>query len=195
MRRKHFQSGHGEMVAKVALLVLSSAVLLISGCGEADGENKDKKTVSADAPKEKISEKVEALTGNHSRLAWLRYVGETADVYGNGNQHQLWGLDSRDGRGVRVIVEKKSNYSRPLISPDGKWIIYTNKHTERQGKKKSFKPVVHRVDWNGEQGEELGKGFAVDVWEDPRTSKTWVYVANLISTNVSSMYADKLERF
>ena len=142
-----------------------------------------------------MSKKVEALTGNHSRLAWLRYLGKTADVYGSGKQHQLLGIDTRDGLGVRVIVEKKSNYARPLISPDGNWIIYSNKHTERKDNRKSFKPVTHRVDWNGENGKELGKGFAVDVWKDPKTSKIWVYVVNLIPTNVSSMFADKLERF
>ena len=173
--------------------VLMAAMLLVFGCdkkNEADKEKGDPKP-----PKEVVQKKIEAVTGNHSKLAWYQYLGKSSDSLGNGNQHQLWGVDTQDGLGVRVILEKKSSYVRPLISPDGKWIIYTNKHTERKDDKKIFKPVVHRVDWKGGEVEELGKGYAVDMWEDPKTKVTWVYVVNLIPTTRASMYADKLERF
>ena len=182
---------------KLACILYLPAIALVAFLGTACGGSKEeeKKKEPAASPEEAMSKKIESLTGNHSRAAWLRYMGETADVYGNGRQHQLMGIDTRDGRGVRVIMEKMSNYARPLISPDGEWIIYTNKHTERDGSRKSFKPVVHKVDWSGENGAELGKGYAVDVWQDPENGKTWVYVANLIPTDRSSMFADKLERF
>ncbi|NOX99410.1 MAG: LamG domain-containing protein [Verrucomicrobia bacterium] len=189
-----------------------TAVILFSGCGKNVAEPGKAKGSSSlkekgediaklqqekksPEPEEGVSKKIEAVTGNHSKLAWYQYQGKTADTLGNGSQLQLWGIDTRDGLGVRVILEKKSSYVRPLISPDGKWIIYTNKHTERIDGKKVSKPVVHRVDWKGAQVEELGKGYAVDIWEDPKTKVAWVYVAHLIPTNRSSMFADKLERF
>lgn len=191
------RKNHTRPVLLAMTAVLMTVVYLSSGCSKNEDENKNKDGKSGDSstPKEKVSKNIEALTGNHSKLVWFHYTGETSDAFGNGKQHQLMGIDTRDGEGVRKILEKKSNYSRPLISPDGKWIIYSNKHTERKGKKKYFKPKVHRVDWNGEKGEELGKGFAVDLWKDPETGKTWVYVANLIPSERASMFADKLERF
>lgn len=207
MQGNIYKTVTGSVVVKALLIILSSTTLLLQGCdqeteGKKDGsESKDGskgksgKLLSSGKAEDKLSRKIEALTGNHSRLVWSRYVGESADSFVNGNQHQLWGIDTRDGLGVRVILKDKTNYSRPLISPDGKWIVYTNKHTERKGKKKSFKPVIHRVNWQGEQDKELGKGFAVDVWQDPATKKVWVYTVNLIPTDRSSMFADKLERF
>lgn len=179
--------------AQAMVVALIAVIFLCSGCSRKADEDKEAK--GSAAPKKGISKKIETLTGNHSKLVWSRYLGKSDDVYVNGKTHQLWGIDTRDGLGVRAIVEKKSNYARPIISPDGKWIVYTNKHTERDGIKKSFKPIVHRVDWKGENGQELGKGFAVDMWEDPKTKKVWVYVANLTPTDRSSMYANKLERF
>ncbi len=204
MQRKYFKFRSGSVVVKVLLLTLSSTALLLSGCDQGDKPGKSgKKEAQQDkvkktepsAPKDEMSKKIEALTGDHSRLLWSRYLGKSADVFVNGKQHQLWGIDTRDGLGVRAILEDKANYSRPLISPDGKWIIYTNKHTERKGSVKSFKPVMHLVDWSGGQAKELGKGFAVDIWQDPETRKVWVYTVNLLPTERSSMFADKLERF
>lgn len=171
-------------------LAAMAAAWLLTACGESDG-----KDALADAPEEKVSKEIEALTGDHSRLVWSRYLGKSADVFANYNQQQLWGIDSRDGLGVRVILKETDNYSRPLISPDGKWIVYTDKNTKKKGNKKLFKPEVYRVDWQGEKVEKLGKGFAVDLWRDPETEKTWVYVANLVPTSRASMFADKLERF
>ncbi len=171
-------------------LAAMAAVSLLTACGDSDG-----KDGIADGPEEKVSKEIEALTGDHSRLAWTRYLGKSADVFANYNQQQLWGIDSRDGLGVRAILEDKGNYSRPLISPDGEWIVYTDKNTKKKGNKKAFKPEVYRVDWQGEKVEKLGKGFAVDLWRDPETDKTWVYVANLVPTSRASMFADKLERF
>ncbi len=209
------QSNHKEFLS-IKMIAGLTAVILFSGCGKnvaEPGEAKDssspkekvediakpnpkpKQEKKSPEPEEEVSKKIEAVTGNHSKLVWYQYQGKTADTLGNGAQLQLWGIDTQDGLGVRVILEKKSSYVRPLISPDGKWIIYTNKHTERKSGKKVSKPVVHRVDWKGEKVEELGKGYAVDVWEDPKTKVTWVYVAHLIPTNRASMFADKLERF
>ena len=205
---------HINCQALVMVVFLLGAAVLLSGCGKNEDKDKDKDVENPPPPKEviagkikaepeekspepseEVSKKIEAVTGNHSKLAWYQYLGKSSDSLGNGNQHQLWGIDTQDGLGVRVILEKKSSYVRPLISPDGKWIIYTNKHTERKGNKKTFKPVVHRLDWKGEKVEELGKGYAVDMWEDPKTKVTWVYVVHLIPTTRASMYADKLERF
>lgn len=205
MKGNHFKSVGEKMALKAVLWLLSSTSLLLSGCDQGDkGNGNDGKIASKQAkakeishssPIEELSKKIEALTGDHSRLVWSRYLGKSADVYVNGKQHQLWGIDTRDGLGARAILKDKSNYCRPLISPDGKWIVYSNKHTERKGATKSFKSVIHRVDWKGGAGKELGKGFAVDLWQDPVSKKIWVYAVNLIPTDRSSMFADKLERF
>ncbi|MCF6312575.1 MAG: LamG domain-containing protein [Verrucomicrobiales bacterium] len=206
MQEKYFIKGGGSVAVKLLLSVLSSTALLLSGCDQAEESAKEKsetgvetvKTVVVEKsikPKDELSQKIEALTGAPSRLVWSRYLGKSADVFANGKQHQLWGVNTQDGLGARAILKDKGNYSRPLNSPDGKWIIYTDKHTERKGGKKSYSPVMHRVDWKGEQAEDLGKGYAVDVWQDPETKVVWVYTVNLLPTERSSMFSSKLERF
>jgi hypothetical protein len=144
-----------------------------------------------------LSKEIEAFTGGHTKAVWARYTGKASDVFANYDRLQLWGIDTRDGRGVRPIREDLSNYARPLILPDGSGIVFSNKGTtqDKKSKKKLFEPMIKRVDWNGGNLADLGRGYAVDVWRDPKTGTDWVYVTDLVGTERSSIEGTKLERF
>lgn len=151
-------------------------------------------------PADKLSQKVEALTGARTLAVWSHHVGTgTPDPFCNGASHQLQGLDTRDGQGVRILIAKKSNYSRPLITPDGARILYTRKIVTRAAKDenvKDFDMTIMATDWQGAAPVEIAPGYALDVWKDPATGQVWVYAAREVPpTHRTSWAAKKLVRF
>src|SRR5262245_26277925 len=110
-------------------------------------------------------ETVENFTGGHTRVVWVTDA-QNKDSFAEGDELQLVGYDSRDGKGERMISGERANYYRPLITPDGKRIVFSN----RQGRK------IYVVDWEGTNLRLLkGPGCASEVWRDPQTGTTWVY--------------------
>ncbi len=108
---------------------------------------------------------VEKFTGGHTRVVWVTDA-QNLDSFAERNQLQLVGYDSRDGKGERIICGERSNYYRPLITPDGERIVFSNRQTLQ----------IYVVKWDGSRPRLLKEpGCATDVWRDPRTGKTWVY--------------------
>ena len=173
------------------------ALLALSSCEDGKGDDKEEPPPSPPptAPNPTAVE-IEKVTGARTRLVWMRFTRtDISDVYGNFENFQLYGIDTGDTLGERAILEEKGNYSRPLITHDGKTIVFTKKNTDRDGSKKVFKPEIFRIDWKGENLERLGEGYAVDLWRDPESGVDWVYCADLDPTNQSNLYASKIERF
>lgn len=174
-----------------AALISPLCLLLLCACGSAE-----KSAPAPEPPEDEFSQKIEAFTGGHTKAVWARYTGGGSDVFANYDKLQLWGIDTRDGLGVRAILAEQSNYARPIVLPDGGGIVFSNKGTTRgKGGQKEFDPRIWRVDWSGENLIELGPGYAVEVWRDPATGIDWVYASNLLSTERSSIEGNKLERF
>jgi hypothetical protein len=122
------------------------------------------------------------LTGAHTRIVWVQDQSSTnSDTLALGRELKLMGFDNRDGRGERAILSEVQNYAKPLLTPDGKRIVYS----ERYGKD------IFVVNWDGTGQRRIGSGYAVEVWADPKTSETWVYagtqVGKLDSINFKSL--------
>ncbi|MEY3480143.1 MAG: hypothetical protein RIQ71_918 [Verrucomicrobiota bacterium] len=108
---------------------------------------------------------VEALTGAHTRVVWMRDMRrDHPQKYGNGNRFLLMGFDSRDGRGVRPILAKPGSYYRPLITPDGRQVVFTDMK----------RSAVFSVAWDGSDLREISRGIAGALWQDSG-GKIWVY--------------------
>ena len=179
------------------LVFVLVAVLLSGGCGKPSEDQRatSKKQRKRDAPltieqPEDLSRQIEKLSGGaHTKLVWTWHQGKgSTDTYAVGRRHVLAGIDTRDDQGARVILRKEGNYSRPMISPDGSSIVYTDKNVDRDEKTrmKVYKPVIYRVDWAGETVTELANGYAVDVWEDPESKIQWVYAIRDIKTSAAA---------
>ena len=116
-----------------------------------------------------VRSEVPADTGRlgpgHTRVVWVQDTGNGTDFNGTGTQLVLMGLDSKDGRGERLILSAVSNYAKPLITPAGDQIIFSNRH----------KRSVYAVHWDGTGLRRLAGGFALEVWRDPGTGVEWVY--------------------
>jgi hypothetical protein len=178
--------------------------IFLSSCKDATVENTSTPEIPlslpATQPTDALSLRVEALTGAHTKAVWSHHIGtNTPDPFCNGASHQLQGLDTQDSKGVRIILSQKSNYSRPLITPDGQSILYTRKIVTRPKEKedtKVFDMTIMITDWQGTTPKELTVGYALDIWRDPTNHKLWVYAAQDVPpTHRTSWAAKKLIRF
>lgn len=115
---------------------------------------------------------LQTLTGSHARIVWMQAVDPAStDTFGRGDGFRLMGLDTEDGRGIREILPGPLSCRRPLLTPDGQRVVFTDYPRGR----------VVVVDWDGSNRREVADGFATDVKRDPQTGRTWVYaVAELL---------------
>lgn len=108
---------------------------------------------------------IEMLTENHTRVAWIQDQGNGSDSYGFGNNFKLMGLDSRDGKGERPLLNEVGNFYKPIFTPDGKFVVVSSR-TKHQ---------TYLVDFKKKRKEILGTGVAIEVWQDPADKRLWVY--------------------
>jgi len=109
---------------------------------------------------------LEQLAGTHTRAVWVQDLSKgSRDTFAWGQELRLAGLDSRDGKGERVILEKVGNCVKPMFTPDGKRIVFSDRHAN----------AVHAIDWDGSGLRTLCRGIAVDVVADPDGKRVWVY--------------------
>lgn len=147
-----------EFVAVLRVItncILAAAILLFGPLVRAADE--------ADAARDRD---VEQLTGARTRVVWMRDTSAGAKSFdGVGTGFLLMGYDSRDGRGLRPILAEKGSYFRPLITPDGAKIVFSNLHDG----------FVYVVDWEGGAPRKLSGGVAAGLWCDRKTGTIWVY--------------------
>lgn len=117
------------------------------------------------SPKAGEESKLETFIGNHARVTWIQDQGGGIDTLAFGENFKLMGLDSRDGKGERALLEDVGNYYKPIFTPDGKHVIVSDR--------------VHyqmiKVGFVSGKKEALGDGVAVAVWDDPKSDNVWVY--------------------
>ena len=112
-----------------------------------------------------VSADVKAATGARTRIVWCRDAGDGSDAFARGNSLQLMGFDSHDGAGVRTILSAKANYSRPMMTPAGDRVVFSD----------LAKGKVKVVNFDGSGLRVVTGGFAVAVWR-AREGTEWVYV-------------------
>jgi len=113
----------------------------------------------AQPPAGDVAAQVRRLTGAHTRLAWAQ--GASRDANGSA----LVGLDSDDGRGVRVLAPHPTDCRHVHFAPDGEQVVFAD---FAAGK-------VRAVRWDGGEVRTLADGVPTDVWRDPCSGVQWVY--------------------
>jgi len=108
---------------------------------------------------------LEKYTGTHTRVVWIQEQGSGADTFGFGKNFKLMGYDSRDGKKERYLLPETENFYKPILTPDGKKVVVSSRSRHQ----------IFLVDFKKGKRKSLGKGVAVDVWQDPSTGKVWVY--------------------
>ncbi|MFV1995280.1 MAG: LamG-like jellyroll fold domain-containing protein, partial [Verrucomicrobiales bacterium] len=113
---------------------------------------------------EKAAE-IRAFTGAPTRLVWIQ--SQRSEWFTNAQSRgYLVGFDTEDNLGERVIVGDPDSYSKPLFTPDGAQVVFSNRRTLQ----------AHAVNWDGSGLRDLGQGFVSDLWRDPATGVDWVYL-------------------
>jgi len=121
----------------------------------------------ADLRQSRVAQEVRQLTGARTRVVWCRQIeGEGYDALGS--RLMLMGLDTDDRAGERQLVRRVGSYWKPMISPRGDRVVFTD----------FPKAVIRVVNWNGSGLRELFKGYALHVWLDPATGREWVYAVD-----------------
>ena len=111
------------------------------------------------------------FTGSHTRIVWVQdFSPANGDILTQGQRLKLMGIDSEDGRGERVLLGEMKNYAKPLLTPDGKRVVFSDQQIQK----------FYVVNWDGSGKKLLGDGLAVDVWRDPRDGVDWVYAGKRV---------------
>ena len=164
----------------LCLFIATTLAFAFAGCDNQPGDEGNAKPAS-EAPADDLSKRIEALTGAHTRIVWSAHVDEKpdkSDKHGNGSRHQIWGIDTRDGAGIRRIVDKVANYTRPMLTPDGRRIVYTDKRPSKKSASKgtrNHRPSCYVMNFDGSNRKALTEAYADDVWADPEAGTFWVY--------------------
>ncbi|MEI6521343.1 MAG: LamG-like jellyroll fold domain-containing protein, partial [bacterium] len=110
-----------------------------------------------------------AVTGAHTRVVWIEDNAlDKPCVYSERATLRLMGLDSDDGKGERQITDKISSYWKPIITDDGKQVVFGE----------LLEKTISIINWDGTGLRQVVKGAQFeDVWTDPRTKITWVYAS------------------
>lgn len=138
-----------------------------------------------------LGEQIEAVAGSHIRLVWAGLAKPgISDPESVSQQQQLFGLDSRDGRGVRKISLLDGNFSRPLLTPLGERVVYSRWDPEKQ------RSHIHVTQFAGGLHSPLAPGYAVDVLKTADSPKTWIYALRSLRRSENDTWvAGRLVRF
>ena len=165
------------MISRSLSVIL--AAIFLGACS--DGENQpaassDPTPESGSLPPSGREESLQQFTGARTKLVWTQYQNpDKVDKQGTSKNHYLMAIDSADGRGERRVLPAKDNYAYPIITPDGKHIVFTRKQKIEKGGKRKFDVSIEIVGFDGSGLKKLGDGYAQEVWEDPATGRFWVY--------------------
>ncbi len=127
---------------------------------ERDEEDGSKQVASSEGGE------LRSLTGARTRVVWTQDVADGTDILSAGNQLILMGFDTHDDLGERPILATTANYSKPLITPLGNRVVFSD---HQQGS-------AFIVNWDGSGLRRLEEGFALATWIDPDTRIEWVYI-------------------
>jgi hypothetical protein len=130
-------------------------ILLLSG-GMASPSTADVPSLNANLRK---------LADGPMRLVWTR-TDNPDDGYVQDASGQLFVLDTEDGKGERCLLPEKGSYSKPIFTPDGTRIVFTD----------FVEKAAYMVNFDGTGLQKLASGVAADVWNDPATGVDWLYL-------------------
>ena len=95
--------------------------------------------------------KVLSLTGQATRVVWCQSLKGPKDYCATGKSTQLWGFSTEDGRGERLIRGDVTSYAKPIFTPDGQRVVYSDRSNNK----------IYIVNWDGSDHREIGQWLCV----------------------------------
>ncbi|MGB8353790.1 MAG: hypothetical protein WCD79_07890 [Chthoniobacteraceae bacterium] len=122
------------------------------------------------------AEDVRALTGAQTRIVWIQDAGDTACVYSERPTLRLMGFDTDDGKGERAILPDIGWYAKPLLTADGKRVVFANLADHTVDVVNFDGTGLRQILKNEDAYKYEERAFVDDsVWTDPKNGVTWVY--------------------
>lgn len=106
------------------------------------------------------ADSLEWVTGQQTRVVWVSQVNGDKFAY----QLAVMGYDSRVGKAI-PIVAKVGDYTKPLITPDGNQVLFTNRDDG----------FIYAVNWDGTGLRKVIGGNLADVCRFGKDKRIWVY--------------------
>ncbi|MBI2440944.1 MAG: hypothetical protein HYV35_06180 [Lentisphaerae bacterium] len=167
-------SGCAPDLSQKAPRAPASASTISAEGGSAYGGNHQPSTITQKVPPDQAAE-LRTLTTEKIRAVWCQDIGDGADAGAEGVHLRLMGYDSEDGRGERAILAKPANYAKPLLTPRGERIVFSNPREQK----------IYVVNFDGSGLRAFSDGFALAVWEDPLNGNEWVYAGTAVSNSTA----------
>ncbi|HEX5445110.1 MAG TPA: LamG-like jellyroll fold domain-containing protein [Pirellulales bacterium] len=111
-----------------------------------------------------VAGELKQFTGRPTRLVWVQ-ASDASDLTAQRGGFRLYGLDSEDGKGIRLLQSEPGGYSKPLLTPDGRHVVYSDRTQN----------AIFLIDFDGGGRRQLAQGFASHVWRDPVGGQQWIY--------------------
>jgi hypothetical protein len=112
-----------------------------------------------------LTDDVARFVGVRTRLVWMQAAEKgAADIYMP--VFRLMGFDSRDGRGQRVILDEVRNYFMPMLTSDGRRVVFSDR----------VDGYVYVVGFDGKGLRKVCEGMALEVWRDRHADIEYVFV-------------------
>ena len=161
--------------SRAVLLLCACCGIFFSSCGGDHDSKNENVGVDTNASVERGKE-LENFTGSHTRAVWVQQQKSgQIDKHAAGGNLKLLGLDSLDGRGERVLLEKVGSYSRPLFTPDGNRVVFSNKGVKKSNAGiRSYSSKCFVLNFDGSGLKDLGVGYAEALWNDPAGGDIWI---------------------
>jgi hypothetical protein len=163
-------------------------LLFLALCGTAC-EEKDPGENSAPALSQASGADIEALTGGPTRIVWTRDTDPAPkNPWQYGDSQQLLVFDSNDPTGVHVRLSEVRSYGKPLLSPDGEKIVFSDRSEHE----------IFALDFTTGEPEKIADGFALEIWRDPADGRQWIYAGTgdpgtRITSQVKSLFRFPLD--
>ena len=119
---------------------------------------------------------IRSFTGAPTRVVWIQDAGDKANVYSEHPSIRLMGYDTEDGKGERAILPDIGWYAKPLLTADGKRVVYADL-TDHTVDVVNFDGTGKRQILKNDEAYKYDEHAYVDdsVWTDPKNGVTWVY--------------------
>ncbi len=137
----------------------------LAACGPDDDDGPTIANSKSASPSGKSeSAGIRGFTCAATKVVWLE--GGKWELITHGKSRvRLMGLDTEDGGKPRDLIGTVLALSKPLIAPDGRSGVVSDRAKGR----------ILQVDWKSGKVRDLAEGWASDVWKDPKSRRMWVY--------------------
>lgn len=116
---------------------------------------------------------VRAFTGAPTRMVWIQDAGPTACVFSEKPTIRLMGFDTEDGKGERAILPDIGWYAKPLLTADGKRVVFSNLADN----------TIDVVNFDGTGLRQVVQNVSCfednATWTNPKTGVVWVYAQTM----------------